>query len=140
LDYYHEKLDVDKFSDREKTFKTHTVDLEKDSLGYYIRDEINILEELIVSIGYRAERAEIKGSEITLATGTKDFDDKKIHKSEAYEAGLVYLIGEKSKAFTKYATVYRYPFTDEQASYYGFVAGGDTFYADLEKEKVKAMR
>jgi iron complex outermembrane receptor protein len=138
LDYYHEKLNVDKFSDHERTSKTHTVDLDKDSLGYYIRDELNILEELILSVGYRAERAQIKGSEITIATATKDFDDKKIHKGEAYEAGLTWLIGEKSKVFAKYAQVYRYPFTDEQASYYGFVVGGDTFYADLEKEKGKS--
>jgi len=136
LDYYHENLDVDRFSDREKTSKTHMVGLEKDSLGYYIRNELGILEELILSVGYRSERAEIKGSEITLATGTKDFDDKKIHKSEAYEAGLIYLIGGKSKAFTKYSQVYRYPFTDEQALYYGY--GNDVFLTDLEKEKGKS--
>ncbi|RZB29584.1 MAG: iron complex outermembrane recepter protein [Desulfobacteraceae bacterium Eth-SRB1] len=133
LDYYHEKLDIDKYSDRERISKTHTVDLEKNTLGYYIRDELDILEKLILSVGYRTERGEIKGSETTLATATKDFDDKKIHKGEAYEAGLTYLIGEKSKIFTKYAQVYRYPFLDEQASYWGF--GGDTFLTDLEKEK-----
>ncbi len=133
LDYYHEKLDIDKYSDRKRISKTHTVDLEKNSLGYYIRDELDILEELILSVGYRTERGEIKGSETTLATATKDFDDKKIHKGEAYEAGLTYLIGKKSKIFTKYAQVYRYPFLDEQASYWGF--GGDTFLTDIKKEK-----
>jgi len=137
LDYYHENLDVDKFNDREKTLRTSTVELTKNSLGCYIRDEFNILKELILSAGYRTERAEIKGNKM-LSTGAIPFDSKKIHKGEAYEVGLTWLIGEKSKVFTKYATVYRYPFTDEQASYYGFVAGGDTFYADLEKEKGKS--
>lgn len=134
LDYYHENLDVDKFSDREKTLKTSTAELTKNSLGYYLRDEFNILKELILSAGYRTERAEIKGNKI-LSTGARLFDSKKTHKGEAYEAGLTYLIGEKSKVFAKYAQVYRYPFTDEQASYYGL---GDAFYADLEKEKGKS--
>jgi len=136
LDYYHEKLDIDKYSDRERTSKTHTVCLEKNGLGYYIRDELYIREELILSVGYRTEKSEIKGSETTIATPTKDFDDKKIHKGEAYEAGLTYLIGEKSRVFAKYAQVYRYPFLDEQASYWGF--GGDIFLTDIEKEKGKS--
>ncbi|MBW2557849.1 MAG: TonB-dependent receptor [Deltaproteobacteria bacterium] len=134
LDYYHENLDVDKYSDREKTLKTSTAELTKNSLGYYLRDEFNILKELILSAGYRTERAEIKGNNI-LSTGTMPFDSKKTHTGEAYEAGLVYLIGEKSKVFTKYAQVYRYPFTDEQASYY---IGTPAFLTDLEKEKGKS--
>ncbi|MCD6487294.1 MAG: TonB-dependent receptor [Syntrophobacterales bacterium] len=135
LDYYHETLDRDKFNDREKTLKASTAELTKNSLGYYIRDEFNILKELILSAGYRTERTEIKGKE-TLTTGTTPFDSKKIHKGEAYEARLTYLIGEKSKVFAKYARVYRYPFLDEQASYWGF--GTDAFLTDLEKEKGKS--
>ena len=135
LDYYHETLDRDKFSDREKTLKTSTAELTKNSIGCYIRDEFNILKELILSAGYRTERAEIKGNEI-LPTGVMPFDNKKIHKGEAYEAGLTYLIGGKSKVFAKYAQVYRYPFLDEQASYFGSV--WDVFLIDLEKEKGKS--
>jgi iron complex outermembrane receptor protein len=135
LDYYHETLDRDKFSDREKTLKTSTAELTKNSIGCYIRDEFNILKELILSAGYRTERAEIKGKE-TLATGTVPFDSKKIHKGEAYEASLIYLIKERSKVFAKFARVYRYPFLDEQASYWGF--GTDAFLTDLEKEKGKS--
>ena len=135
LDYYHETLDRDKFSDREKTLKTSTAELTKNSIGCYIRDEFNILKELILSAGYRTERAEIKGNEI-LSTGVMPFDSKKIHKGEAYEAGLTYLIGGKSKVFAKYAQVYRYPFLDEQASYFGSV--WDAFLIDLEKEKGKS--
>ena len=42
------------------------------------------------------------------------------------------MIGEKSKAFAKYATVFRYPYLDEQASYYGY--GWDAFNTDLDQE------
>ena len=133
LDYYHETLDQDKYDDRARTFKTHVVELERNSVGYYIRDDFNILEELIISVGCRKEDTEIKGHETALATQTKVFDSEKKHKGEAYETGLTYLVGEKSKIFAKYAKVYRYPFLDEQASYYGF--GTDTFLTDLKKEK-----
>ena len=136
LDYYYETLDQDRFSDREKTTKTAIVNLVRESLGYYVRDEFSLLKELILGVGYRTERAELKGKDVTAATSTTVFDDKKIHKGEAWEAGLTWLIGKKSKVFTKYATVYRYPFLDEQAVYSGW--GADEFLFNLEKEKGKS--
>jgi len=137
LDYYYESLDQDRFSNREKTIKTAMVNLARESLGYYVRDEFNILKELILGAGYRTERAEIKGTDVTAATSTTVFDDRKIHKGEAWEAGLTYLIGKKSKVFAKYATVYRYPFLDEQAVYSGW--GADEFLFNLEKEKGRTL-
>lgn len=133
FDYYDETLDKDKFGDKEKQNKTHEAELTKESMGYYIRDEFNILDELILNIGYRNERTKIKGKETKISNSSTVFDDEKIHKGEAYEASLVYLIGKNSKVFTKYATVYRYPFLDEQAAYSGY--GSDQFLTDLEKEK-----
>ena len=136
FDYYYETLDKDKFSDKEKENKTHEAELTKENMGYYIRDEFNIFDELMLNIGYRNERTKIKGKETKMSDGSIVFDDKKIHKGEAYEASLLYLIGKKSKVFAKYATVYRYPFLDEQAAYSGY--GSDRFLPDLEKEKGKS--
>ncbi|MDO9566133.1 MAG: TonB-dependent receptor [Candidatus Desulfaltia sp.] len=133
FDYYYETLDKDKFSDKEKQNKTHEAELAKESMGYYIRDEFNIFDELMLNIGCRGERTKIKGKETKMLDGSTVFDDKKIHKGEAYEASLVYLIGKNSNVFAKYATVYRYPFLDEQAAYSGY--GSDQFLTDLEKEK-----
>lgn len=133
LDYYYETLDQDRYSDKEKTTKTAVVNLARESLGYYVRDEFSILKELILGVGYRTERAEIKGKDVNASTGTTIFDDRKIHMGEAWEAGLTYLIGKKSKVFAKYATLYRYPFLDEQAVYSGW--GSDEFLFNLEKEK-----
>ena len=59
-----------------------------------------------------------------------------MHRGDAHELGLTYLIGDKSKVFAKYATAYRLPFIDEQASYYGW---GNGFLANLEKETAKTM-
>jgi iron complex outermembrane receptor protein len=131
LDYYDEGLDRDGFSDREKYEKTISAELERQSVGLYLRDEFNVFENLILTAGYRTERSKVRGRHTTLATMTVDFDDEKIHRGEAYEAGLTLLFGKKSRAFAKYAKVYRYPLLDEQASYQGW---GPLFLADLDAE------
>lgn len=135
VDYYLEPFKMDRYADRERTQKLSVVDLERETTGYYLRDEFNLFEPLILSAGYRLEEATIKGNSITLS-GTVDFDTKKMHRGDAHELGLTYLVGEKSKVFARYATAYRLPFLDEQASYYGW---GNGFLADLEKETAKTM-
>ena len=132
VDFYHETHDVGKYSDEERNSKTHTVDMERQSLGYYLRDEVTLLDRFIVALGYRTERTTIKGIQTTLP-GTVDFDAQKVHKGSAFETAFTVKIAERSKVYAKYATVYRIPFIDEQASYYGFAS--DAFYTELEKEK-----
>jgi iron complex outermembrane receptor protein len=113
-------------------------DLTRDSLGYYARDEFSLLKTLILSAGYRSERASIKGSNTDMATPANDFTDRdKTYNAEAYEAGLTWLVGKKSKVFAKYGSVYRIPFLDEVASFNG--AGGTLFNNSLEKERGISM-
>ena len=135
IDYYREPFKMDRYATRERIRKLGVVDLERQTVGYYLRDEFQIFDPLILTGGYRWEEANISGNSLTLP-GAVDFDTKKTHRGDAYELGLTYLIGEKSKVFAKYATAYRLPFIDEQASYYGW---GNGFLADLEKEKARTM-
>jgi iron complex outermembrane receptor protein len=138
LDYYNEPYKKEFFSSRERTTKTGWADLSKDSLGYYIRDEFSLLKTLILSAGYRSERASIQGSNRDMLTPANDFTDRdKTYNAEAYEAGLTWLVGKKSKVFAKYASVYRIPFLDEVASFNGF--GGELFLKNLEKERGISM-
>jgi len=138
LDYYNEPYKKEFFSSRERTTKTGWADLSKDNLGYYIRDEFSFLKTLILSAGYRSERASIQGSNTDMLTPANDFTDRdKTYNAEAYEAGLTWLVGKKSKVFAKYASVYRIPFLDEVASFNGF--GGELFLKNLEKEKGISM-
>jgi iron complex outermembrane recepter protein len=137
LDYYKEPYTKDIFSNRKRTAKLSTVDFERQSTGTYIRDEFSVLKNLIFSAGYRIDRTSIEGSNEDLSTPANNFTDQEnIYKAEAYEAGLTWLWGEKSRAFAKYATVYRIPFLDEVASFSGF---GGKFLNGLEKEKGKNM-
>jgi iron complex outermembrane receptor protein len=138
LDYFNEPYKKEFFSSRERTTKTGWADLSRDSLGYYIRDEFSLLKNLILNAGYRSERATIKASNTDTITPANTFTNRdKTYNAEAYEAGLTWLVGKKSKIFAKYATAYRIPFLDEVASFNGF--GGELFLQDLEKEKGISM-
>ncbi|MFO7569000.1 MAG: TonB-dependent receptor [Smithellaceae bacterium] len=132
LDYYNEPYQKDIFSDRERTRPLSTADFTRASLGYYIRNEFSILENLILSAGYRFEKTNIKGTNTDMASPANNFDNEKDFRAESYEAGLTWLWGKKSKSFAKYATLYRIPFLDEMASFNGF---GGSFLTTLEQEK-----
>ncbi|MBM4271155.1 MAG: TonB-dependent receptor [Deltaproteobacteria bacterium] len=136
VDIYHEPFEKSSYSTRERSTKNTYTDLTRESFAYYIRDEFNILDPLILNVGYRQDRTTVKGTNTDYATPSNNWDDKKIHHGEAYEAGLTYLFGKTSNVYTKYATVYRIPFLDEQASYFGW---GDYFNRNLEKETGKCM-
>ena len=135
VDYVLEPFRMDRYADRERTRKLSTVDLERETTGYYLRDEFNLAKPLILSAGYRWEDAVIRGNSVTLP-GTVDFDTEKTHRGDAHELGLTWLVDDKSKVFAKCATAYRLPFIDEQASYYGW---GNGFLTDLEKETARTM-
>ncbi len=135
-DYYREPYQKDIFSDRERAYQLSTADLTRESLGYYIRDEFSLLKSLILSAGCRFERTKIKGTNIDFSSSSNNFNNEKSYGAEAYEAGLTWLWGKKSKSFIKYATVYRIPFLDEIASFNGF---GGSFLTSLEQEKGTSM-
>ncbi|MEI6608879.1 MAG: TonB-dependent receptor [Deltaproteobacteria bacterium] len=133
VDYYNEPYKKDIFNDRERTKQLSTADFTRESLGWYVRDEFSILKNLILSAGYRFEQASIKGSNVDFYTTDNNFTDQKnTYNADAYEAGLAWLFGKKSKLFTKYATVYRIPFLEEVAYFNG---GGGGFLTNLDKEK-----
>jgi len=139
LDYYHEPYKKDFYSTRERTSKKSWADLTRDSLGYYIRDEFSLLKSLILSVGYRQERATIDGSNTDAVTPSNNFFDQQgTYHAEAYEAGLTWLFGKKSKVYGKYSTVYRIPFVDEVAFFNGY-SGGLNFNTNLDKEKGVSM-
>jgi iron complex outermembrane recepter protein len=137
VDYYNEPYKKNIFNDRERIFKLSSADFTRESLGNYIRDEFSLLKNLIFNAGYRFEQTSVKGSNVDYYTPGNNFtDQKKTYNAEAYEAGLTWLWGKKSKVFAKYATVYRIPFLDEVASFNGF---GGSFLTGLEKEKGISM-
>ncbi len=132
VDYYSEPYQKEFFTTRERTFRSAVADLKKESVGSYIRDEFNILKSLIFSVGYRYERTKIEGKLNDIFVPGNNFNSDKTYTSQSYEAGLIWLWGQKSRSFVKYATAYRVPFLDEVA---GFNGGGGGFLTTLEQEK-----
>ena len=136
VDFYRDQLDKDTFSSRSQAVRTYEAELKRRTAGLYARDEFSILKDVILALGARTERADVDGSETNLGTGVKVFDAEKVHKGTAWEGSLTYLFGQKAKAWAKYATIYRFPSLDQQASYYAFPF--DSFLTDLEKETGKS--
>ncbi|HUN54366.1 MAG TPA: TonB-dependent receptor [Smithella sp.] len=139
VDYYNEPYEKDFYNDRERTIKLSTANFIRESLGYYIRDEFSILKNLILSGGYRSERTYISGSNNDFFNPGNSFSNtKNVYDADAYEAGLTWLWGKKSKVFAKYATVYRIPFLDEIACFNGFNEG-TLFNTSLKQERGISM-
>ncbi len=136
VDYYHEPYKKDIFSNRERTFKLSSADFTRENIGYYVRDEFSLLKSLIFSVGFRFEQTTIKGTNVDTASPANNFSNQKNYSADAYETGLTWLWGKKSKIFTKYATVYRIPFLDEVAIFSG---GTGSFLTNLEKENGTSM-
>lgn len=137
VDIYHQTFTVDRYGELARLNKTNNTKLKRDTVGWYVRDEISIGGNYMFSGGFRIEKAETHGRSVNLVTSTVIFDDKKEHKGKPFELSATWLPRDDIKFYTRYSTVYRYPFIDEQASYYGFVT--DSFLVDLEAEKGKSF-
>lgn len=131
VDFYLDEMDVDRFDDKARTMAGISADVKKESVGGYIHDEFVIENGFVVSAGLRAEQNKIS-AEVGRG-GVLDVDDTKDHDAVAYEFALLKKLGGGSKVYVSYGSVYRYPFVDEQVSYYGY--GADSFYADIEPEE-----
>jgi iron complex outermembrane receptor protein len=128
-----EPATIKRFSDRTRKTQTLEADLEKNTTGLYVYDELSIGEKTNLTLGVRAENSQIKGNATDLGTGAILFDDSKKHRGLAYRGGVNHFITENVRVFTRYDRLYRYPFLDEQASYWGY--GGDYFNKDIDAEK-----
>ena len=135
LDFYHETLSLDQFLDKQRNQKAWKAEAIKDSLGLYLRDEFSPTDQTILGIGYRTERAEYEAKKEEILGGGfgSAFDTKnKTHKEDAFDISFTWLFGERSKIYSKYSKLYRFPFVDEQVSFYGLA---DAFNDTLDPEK-----
>lgn len=135
LDFYHETLTLDQFLDEQRNQRAWEAEAVKDSLGFYLRDEFSPTDQTILGIGFRTERAEYEAKKEEILGGGfgSAFDtEKKTHKENAFDVSLAWLFGERSKIYSKYSRLYRFPFVDEQVSFYGLADG---FNGTLDPEK-----
>jgi len=136
FDFYNTTLFQNKYADKQRTIKTHKVEIEKESLGWYFKNDLNIGEDIILGLGFRNEKATINGEEVMLSSNLQIFNDKTSHYSNIFDISATKLLGAKTKFFGKFSTLYRYPFIDEQVYYNG--NNGDKFLTKLKPEKGKS--
>ena len=85
-------------------------ELEKENLGFYIHDEIYLLDSLAISGGYRYDKADF-----TFKPSTPDRTEM---SENLYTAGINYNFYKKSYAYFSFSHSFRYPMLDELFNFY----------------------
>jgi iron complex outermembrane receptor protein len=110
LDFYDSDSNV--FSES-PLFGSNRVEVTKQSIGAYVLDELSLLKNLILSMGYREEWVTYDlFQEIPRAT------DKENISEPAWNVSLDYLFGKKSSAFLSVKRSFRFPVSDELIQYF----------------------
>lgn len=94
-------------------FGSHTVGmftLAKENRGYYIHDEAEVIEGLLLSGGYRYDRAEFRFH--------PSIPDRSTMDEDLITAGINYHFHEKSYLYLSYTRSFRYPVLDEMFSFF----------------------
>ncbi|MBW2610338.1 MAG: TonB-dependent receptor [Deltaproteobacteria bacterium] len=126
IDVYEETLSLGQFLDKERTRHAWDSEVKKDSLGYYVRDEISPRDEWIFGVGYRQEKAKYEGRKTKIlggGWGSAFALEEKTHREDAFDIDLSWLPTKQTKIFGKFSTTYRFPFVDEQVSHHGLADG-----------------
>ena len=109
FDYYRSDSEVKStffgFSNRQKVTKK--------SIGPYVLDEFSILDNLILSLGYRSEWVTYN-----LFQETPLGKDTTRDQESAWHVGLDYLFGKKSSAFFSFKRSFRFPVSDELIQFF----------------------
>ena len=109
LDFYRSESGVDS----ESAFGPNRLEVTKESIGVYILDEFSILQNLILSLGFRNEWVIFD-----LFQETPRAKDKTRDREPAYNFSLDYLFGEKSSAFLSFKRSFRFPVSDELIQFF----------------------
>jgi len=126
LDYYKETLSLGQYLDVQRTMQAWDSGMKRNTFGFYLRDEISPIDSLIISLGFRNERATFEGWKTEVlghVVGTAFSPMEKKHHKNAFESSLTWLPRQEIKAYAKYATLFRFPFAEEQVSFYGYADG-----------------
>ena len=109
LDFYHSDSNV--FS--KSSFGSNQVEVTKQSTGIYLLDELSLLKNLILSMGYRHEWVTYD-----LFQDVPRAKDKKNNNEPAWNVSLDYPYGKGSSAFLSIKRSFRFPVSDELIQFF----------------------
>lgn len=128
-DIYRSEQKLVDFAELSRDTKNYGANLALKSVGAYIRPAVDLTKMLRMEGGARYEQASISGVKEVSKSETVDGDDT--HHAFVYDGAVLFRPAEGLKIYGKGGTLYRYPFTDEQAVVTGF---DDGFNKDLKPE------
>jgi len=113
LDFYRSDSTVD--SETVSSGKTffNRIEVTKQSVGTYVLDEFSVLDNLILSLGYRHEWVTYD-----LFQETPRGKDKVREGEPAYSVSLDYLYGKKSSAFLSFKRSFLFPVSDQLIQFF----------------------
>jgi len=136
VDFYWIDQDLKTYSGilSSSTALTGLADITRDSYGLYMNDDFSVLENLIVTLGARHEKAEYDLQQRDLSAFPLAPLDETVKESEnAYTAGLTWLYSGKSSLFGRYNRSFRFPLTDEVVLF-DYMAGKIRVNQDLKPQ------
>jgi iron complex outermembrane receptor protein len=108
IDYYRS----DSVVDADTVFfgfpSTNRSEVDKRSTGIYLLDELSVVSNLILSLGYRSEWVKYEVSQ-----SSPKAKDETSDREPAYSLSLDYLFGKRSSAFFSAKRSFRFPVSDE---------------------------
>lgn len=119
MDFKQHNLALDKFSDTTRTVKTVENEFSRTDTALWARVKVNYLDTYIINAGSRYNYS------------IMDTDPEITHDDIVYDLGFVYLLSKNLNMGMRYGKVFRYPFLDEQISYY---SGPLSVNTDLKPE------
>ncbi len=119
VDFRQHDFSIEKYSDADRTTKTVDNDLTRTDSAVYARVKANYMDKYVFDGGLRYNYSNL------------DTDPEVDHDALVYDAGVVYIVSGNLDVSLRYGKVFRYPFLDEQTSYY---FGPVTVNTDLDPE------
>ena len=120
IDFKQHNFSIDKYSDATRSATTVENELTRTDSAFWTRAKINYLDIFIFEGGLRYNYSML------------DTDPEITHTALVYDTGIVYLASPELNISLRYGKVFRYPFLDEQTSYY---SGPVTVNTNLNPEK-----
>lgn len=130
FDGYWDTLALERYDSKTRNARQGEADIRKTSFGGFLRAEGELPGGVLVGLGGRVESVEYDAD--VFSGGARTVDENDVHKGSAWDVSVVKHFGPKGNVFARYGTVYRYPFVDEQVSYWGF---NESILETLDPEK-----
>lgn len=134
VDLSKDTLDVSIFGDESKGALFNTAEVERESYAGYLHATYDITEDTSLRGGFRYQNVDTSAQSIPGGATAPDFDEGGSHDIQAGTLGINHHIGNTIRVWARWDRLFRFPVTDEIASYQGFLLN-PPFNPDLRPEK-----